>query len=148
ARWTCWLNSWLAGHASTDEARDAAVGDDAAHDVLGLSDEGTQPLVLAWGQFRSRGTTAARLVLPQPGDLHGLGGPPLFNEASLDAGEAVILLGSGLGAVPEVVGGGVFWHLFEARPPPGNDQVPDAERALREALVTLSQDLDEQDLEL
>lgn len=145
-RWTCWLNAWLNGHASSDDARDAVFGTDAAHDVLGLSPGTSHPLLLAWGELRSRGVSGAQLVLPEPGDLHGLGGPPSFNELATDAGEAVILAGADIGVVPEVVGRGVFWHVHPARPGVGLDQIADAERHLREELVRVARELVDLDI--
>ena len=35
ARFALWFSAWLAGAASLDDTRDAIVGDDAAHDVVG-----------------------------------------------------------------------------------------------------------------
>ncbi|MFY0405547.1 hypothetical protein [Solicola sp. PLA-1-18] len=134
-RWACWFNAWLEGRVSLDEARDAVVGDDAAHDVLGLEDDATTPLILAWGRLRSRGATGARPVVVEPGDLIGLAGPPSFNGAALDVGEAVVVEGSGLGLVPSVVGAGVFWQVHEARGGAHVPSVAEAERALREQLA-------------
>ena len=113
ARLTCWFTSWAYGRCSLDDARDGAVADDAAHDVLGLDDQPV-PLVLALGQLRRRGAERATLALPVPGDLVGLGGPPTFNTSALDAGEAVVLPGAGLGLVPSVVGAGVTWRASAA----------------------------------
>ena len=36
ARFALWFSAWVAGRASLDDTRDAIVGDDAAHDVVGL----------------------------------------------------------------------------------------------------------------
>ncbi len=36
ARFALWFSAWTAGATSLDDARDAIVGDDAAHDVVGL----------------------------------------------------------------------------------------------------------------
>jgi len=145
-RWAIWFNAWLAGQTSLDDARDAVVGSDAAHDVLGLDDSGPTPLIIAWGRLRSQGATAARAALVTPGDPAGLAGPPVFNEAAVDAGEAVLIEGAGVGLVPEVVGRGVFWHCHMAAPPPSGSDVPDAERALRLALARAAVDLADLDV--
>ncbi|MDO9379952.1 MAG: hypothetical protein Q7T56_13990 [Nocardioidaceae bacterium] len=145
-RWACWFNAWLDGQVSLDDARDAVVGDDAAHDVVGLEDDGTTPLILAWGRLRGRGATAARPVVVEPGDLTGLSGPPEFNGAALDAGEAVVVEGAGLGLVPTVVGAGVFWQLHPARGGAHVPSVADAERALREQLAHTARALMELDV--
>lgn len=146
ARWTCWFNAWIDGHASSDDARDAVFGQDAAHDVLGLPGSGSQPLLLAWGELRSLGVSRAALCLPEPGDLYGLGGPPPFNEAATAAGEAVVLVGAEMGVVPEAVGRGVFWRVHRARPWNGVDQVGEAERHLREELLRIGEELTELDI--
>ena len=36
ARFALWFSAWVGGSASLDDTRDAIVGDDAAHDVVGL----------------------------------------------------------------------------------------------------------------
>ncbi|MFI6481350.1 hypothetical protein ACIBH1_25700 [Nonomuraea sp. NPDC050663] len=53
--------------------------------------------------LRIDGLSEFRLALPAPGDPLGLSGPPAFNAAALDAGQAVIavLPGGNLGLVPE-----------------------------------------------
>lgn len=146
ARWTCWFNAWLAGDTSLDDARDGVVADDAAHDVVGLDPAEPLPLVLAWGRIRARGAQAARLVLPQPGDPSGLAGPPDFNEAALEAGEAVLIEGAGLGLVPTAVGQGVFWQASPAQAPAFVPQVADAEQALRHELIRAARALSDLDV--
>jgi len=134
ARFACWYSTWAAGGCSLDDARDAVVGTDAAHDVLGLRDEPV-PLVLALGMLRATGAGAATLALPAPGDPTGLGGPPGFNAEALEAGEAVLLPSAGLGLMPTVVGAGVTWQVLPAA---GAHTVPDvaeADIALRETLL-------------
>ena len=54
ARMAWWLSAWLRGDAGPDDVRDAVVGDDAAHDVVGLGPDGeVLPLVLALGRLRA-----------------------------------------------------------------------------------------------
>jgi hypothetical protein len=137
ARFACWYTTWVAGACSLDDARDAVVGDDAAHDLLGIQDEPV-PLVLGLGMLRRRGATAATLALPAPGDLAGLGGPPAFNAEALEAGEAVLLPGTGLGLVPTVVGAGVTWQASAAAEPAGPPDLAEAELNLRETLLEVS----------
>ncbi|HEU4513991.1 MAG TPA: hypothetical protein VFR87_12875 [Nocardioidaceae bacterium] len=131
-----WFTSWAAGEVSLDDARDAIVGGDAAHDVLGMPGEAEPvPLILAVGRLRAAGATGAGLALPVPGDPLGLAGPPAFNADALEAEEAVVLQGVDFGLVPHVVGAGVTWRLHEAE---SRRQVPDlfeADTALRHALV-------------
>lgn len=131
-----WFTAWVAGLASLDDARDAVIGEDAAHDVVGMPGESAPvPLILALGKLRASGATAAGLALPIPGDPLGLAGPPAFNADALEAGEAVVLEGLEAGLVPHVAGAGVSWVLHEAS---SRRQVPDlaeADPALRQALL-------------
>ena len=137
ARFTCWFTAWVQGRCSLDDARDGVVGTDAAHDVLGLAEEPV-PLVLALGLLRGRGADLATLALPVSGDPVGLGGPPDFNAAALEAGQAVLLPGSGLGLVPRVVGAGVTWQAMPATESRTVPDLAEAELALREAVLESS----------
>ncbi len=137
ARLACWYTAWVAGACSLDDARDAVVGDDAAHDVLGIGDEPV-PLVLAFGMLRARGAGGATLAIPAPGDLVGLGGPPAFNAEAIEAGEAVLLPGSGLGLAPTVVGAGVTWQAAAAAESYTVPELAEAEATLRETLLECS----------
>lgn len=144
-RLACWYAAWAAGACSLDDARDGVVGGDAAHDVLGLpgpaggapTDEAV-PLVLALGRLRSSGGRTATPALPVPGDLVGLAGPPRFNADALEAGEAVLLPGCGLGLVPTVVGAGVTWQVSPAAEPTAGPDAAEAEQDLRETLLESS----------
>ena len=137
ARLACWYSAWAAGACSLDDARDAVVGADAAHDVLGLRDEPV-PLVLALGMLRATGAGVATLALPAPGDLTGLGGPPEFNADALEASEAVLLPSSGLGLVPTAVGAGVTWQVSPAHESHTVPDLVEADTALRETLLESS----------
>jgi hypothetical protein len=124
-----WGNAWLAGLASSDEAIAeirADLGDHGApHSVDG------DGLALGLGRLRSRGARRLRLVLPVPGDVSGLPGPPTVNGEALAAGEAVVVLGPTppLVLVPSTIAHGpaaegglesVHWTTFSAvtEPPP------------------------------
>ncbi len=63
---------------------------------------GDEPLRKYLANLRSEGLREFRLALPAPGDPLGLSGPPPFNAAALDAGQAVIavLADRNLGLVP------------------------------------------------
>jgi hypothetical protein len=117
ARFVTWTNAWLAGATSLDEADEGIRADDVAHHVIGLpgQDEPT-PVLLSLGTLRNLGTKALTLALPVPGDPLGLAGPREFTESALEAGEAVVCEGSGLGLVPHVVGAGVQWQVHRAHP--------------------------------
>ena len=145
ARWATWFNAWLDGYVPVDDAVAAVRDDDAAHDVTGLTPE---PLSLqqAWIVLRDAGAHHAAVALPVPGDPAGLAGPPQFNEDAIDAGEAVIVDGSGFGLIPSAVGRGVFWAASLATPPPPSSPVSEAERALREQLIDAARDLTDLDV--
>lgn len=145
ARLAWWLSAWLRGDASPDELRDAVVGDDAAHDVAGLDADGTTPLLLALGRIRASGAASAGLALPAPGTPAGLGGPREFNTAALEAGEAVVLVGGGIGLVPARAGAGVVWRCLPAERRPLID-LGEADRGLRAALLEAADDLAELDV--
>jgi hypothetical protein len=136
ARFALWFSAWVAGSTSLDDSRDAIVGDDAAHDVVGLpGTDGPQSLIVALGRLRGHGATGAGIALPAPGDPLGLAGPSSFNLEVVDVGEGVVLDGADLGLVPRRAGAGVVWtchHAVSLR------QVPDpseADQLLRQALV-------------
>lgn len=136
ARFALWFSAWVDGHASLDEARDAIVADDTAHDVVGLPDRSEPvPLILALGRLRTEGGNRATLTLPVPGDPLGLAGPADFNSEVLEAGEGVLVDGADLGLVPHPVGAAVQWVC---RPAHASRQVPDpgeADSGLRQALL-------------
>uniref|UniRef100_UPI000EF8BEAE hypothetical protein n=1 Tax=Streptomyces sp. S5 TaxID=1456735 RepID=UPI000EF8BEAE len=140
-----WGNALLAGLVSPDDAASAIVGEDARHRVVGLPDW-PEPagLTLALGRLRSLGATGFRVALPVPGHPLGLSGPPEFNERAMEAEEAVVTVGAGLGLVPEVAVAGpegdvhveVVWHCLPVReaPPADVPSLGEAERELAQAL--------------
>ena len=135
ARLAWWATAWLRGHVVTDLLIDAVLGDDATHAVAGLPGaDGTETMVAALGRLRAAGATALGAAFPAEGDPVGLGGPRAFNAAALESGEAVVVLGTGVGLVPVRVGAALTWttHPAERRQLP---DVGEADRALRGALV-------------
>ncbi|HET6627581.1 MAG TPA: hypothetical protein VFG63_14415 [Nocardioidaceae bacterium] len=147
ARFALWFSAWVSGVVSLDDARDAIVDDDTAHDVAGLPGEDeVVPLILALGRLRSSSTTGAGIALPAPGDPLGLAGPPAFNTHALDVGEGVILQGADLGLVPHRAGAGVVWTCYEAI---SRRQVPDpheADTSLRQAVLEAAETLADLDV--
>lgn len=131
-----WFTAWAGGEVSLDDARDAIVAEDTAHDVVGLPGEDEPlPMILALGRLQAEGATAAGLALPVPGDPLGLAGPPAFNAHAVDAEEAVVLGGVDGGLVPHVAGAGVVWRFH---PAVSRRQIPDladADTSLRRALL-------------
>lgn len=94
-RLTAWGTAALRGQLSPDDAADGVAGrDDPVHRVAGLPGE-PEPVTLpyALGRLRALGATGLRLVLPRPGDVAGLPGPPEFNTDALAAGAAVVATG-------------------------------------------------------
>lgn len=131
-----WFTAWAAGRVSLDDARDAVVADDAAHDVVGLEGEaGSTPLIVALGRLRASGARGAGLALPVPGDPLGLAGPPDFNADALETGEAVVLDGVDLGLVPHVAGAGVVWRCHRASSRRQAPDLAEADTGLRQALL-------------
>lgn len=137
-----WFTSWAAGEVSLDDARDAIVAGDAAHDVVGLPGEPEPvPLILALGRLKASGAVGAGLALPVPGDPLGLGGPPSFNADALAVEEAAVLEGVEAGLVPHAAGAGVTWRWCPAN---GRRQVPDlaeADTMLRRAVLGAAETL-------
>ncbi|MER6944082.1 hypothetical protein ABT294_08670 [Nonomuraea sp. NPDC000554] len=112
-----WGNAWLAGHVGLDEAVDHA------ETVGGPAVVGAVSLRGYLADLRSDGLTELRLALPAPGDPLGLSGPPEFNSAAIDAGEAVVAVLSerclGLVPAPDLRGSsyvGVRLAVHESRP--------------------------------
>jgi hypothetical protein len=136
ARFALWFSAWAQGRTSLDDTRDAIVGDDAAHDVVGLPDAPeSQPLIVALGLLRADRAGGAGIALPVPGDPLGLAGPAAFNAEVVEAREGVVLDGAELGLVPHRAGAGVVWTCH---PAVSHRQLPDpaeADAGLRQALV-------------
>lgn len=130
ARLAWWVTAWLRGAEVTDHVLAAITDGDLAHSVDGLA-EGTAMLDLLL-EARRAGVTSAGLALPVEGDLLGLGGPRDFNNAAIDAGEAVVI--ATWAVVPEVVGEVCHWRVH----PASRRQLPDvgeADRMLRAGLI-------------
>lgn len=139
ARLAWWLTAWLRGTASPDDALTVVLGDDAAHQVVGLDPAEQEPsgLVAAVGALRrlgADGATGVGLALPAPGSPLGLGGPAAFSAAALEVEEAVVVPGAATGLVPERTGRAVLWRAYAAQ----RRQLPDvgeADRGLRAAMA-------------
>lgn len=141
ARLAWWGTSWLSGHVVTDFLVDAVLDGDATHAVAGLPGaDGTETLVGALARLRALGATGFGAAFPAEGDPVGLGGPPAFNADALEAAEAVVVGGTGLGLVPHRTGAAIVWtvHAAERRQLP---DVGEADRELRAALLTSAESL-------
>ncbi|TIC86523.1 hypothetical protein [Nocardioides sp. GY 10127] len=137
-----WGTAWLRGHVVADHLIDEVVADQATHAVHGLRELGlggaeTETLVGGLGRLRAEGADTIGAAFPAEGLPIGLGGPPPFNAAALDAGEAVVVSGPGveppIGLVPVVVGRATTWVAQPARRRPLVD-LGEADRGLRAAL--------------
>jgi len=126
--------------------------DDAAATIRG---DDPQPLVVGWPEhadpvelallpkaITSLREPSIRLALPAPGDPTGLAGPPAFNTAAVDAGEAVLVvgLGSAYGLVPEVDARTVLWHCHPVEVPAVLDPGEES-RHLRQVLLEATAEL-------
>lgn len=140
-----WLDAWLCGHAPTDDLLQALGASAAAHHVVPRDGTSAEPLALALGTLR-RGCTGAGLALPVAGDPTGLAGPRAFNDAALEAEEALHLLGTATALVPRRTGAGVVWTTYAATHPRPVPALPDASRALRLALVGAAEALADLDV--
>jgi hypothetical protein len=139
-----WGTAWLRGAVVTDLVLDAVLGQDATHVVAGLPDvDGSVTLGRALAELRLDGATGFGLALAEPGDAVGIGGPPDFSTAALDAGEAV--LAGRFGLVPRRVGAAVEWTAYAALPRQLTD-VGEADRGLRRALQEAASGLADLDL--
>jgi hypothetical protein len=147
ARLACWLPALVDGRASLDDTITAVLAADARHDVTGLAErlpdlllDEPQPMALALGRLRSLSPAQVQLVLPVPGDLTGVAGPPELNVDALEAGEAVVLGDAGIGLVPHAVGPAVVWNAHPAVEPPPYDLAA-ASRSLRRAVAEAADSL-------
>ena len=133
-----WGTSWLRGHVGPDDLLDAVLADDVTHVVVDPA--GPRTLISELGRLRQAGATGFGAAFPVEGDLVGLGGPVPFNDAALDVGEAVVVLGTESALVPSRVGPTVEWTPFAAR----RRQLPDvgeADRELRAVLLASAERL-------
>ena len=147
---TVWTSAWLAGAAAPDDVLDALVPWAEAHDVqaadadtaerTALSPPGAPVssvtfLLAALRRLGGDGS-AARLVLPAPGDVRGLPGPGVFSREATAAGEGVLFADAGIGLVPNTVADGVLrWTVYpvtEPGPPPEFVALGQAETDLRD----------------
>lgn len=147
---TVWASAWLAGAAAPDDVLDALSPWAEAHDVQAADAETAarsalpapgEPvssvtfLLAALRRLGGQGS-AARLVLPAPGDVRGLPGPGVFSREATAAGEGVLFVDAGIGVVPTTVADGVLrWTVYpvtDLGPPAEHVALSSAEAELRE----------------
>ncbi|WAL63339.1 hypothetical protein ORV05_20185 [Amycolatopsis cynarae] len=146
---TVWTSAWLSGAAAPDDVLDALLAWGEAHEVvaadadsavaldLPLTGDFPATLVRLLAALRAKNAGSARLVLPVPGDVRGLGGGGPFTAAALRAGEAVVLPGIGFGLVPQAIAEGLMrWHVYKVDLPGAPEYIglADAEHGLTDAI--------------
>lgn len=149
-----WWNCWAVGACGAEAVIDA-LSPFGRHVFVGL-DGDPSPLIV--GLARLRPTAAPdltsperwrmRVALPVAGDAGGLPGPARFNEAAIEAGQAVILSEAGIGLIPDIGADVTTWTCRAvivgtgAAPPVRPEQaVATVRSALMRALTSL-EDLD------
>lgn len=152
-----WTSGWLHGLAASDDVLDAlhtwaemheVVADDdgtaTALDLPGPDEAPVGPALLL-ASLRRAGATSARLVLPVPGDVRGLGGKGPLSQCALRSGEALVIPSVHVGLVPKIVADGVMrWTVFDLHSANGLEHIPISEaehglgKALRDATAELA----------
>lgn len=135
-----WLNATLRGAVGPDDFAQAVRDGDPQHLVVDWPGRDPLTLVELPATALRSGATAAAAALPVAGDPVGLRGPAAFNARALDAGEAVVLAGTGLGLVPTVDARTVVWQVGPAEAALPLDRAEEG-RLLRQALVTTTAEL-------
>ena len=138
-----WTGACLRGSVGPDDAAVAIRGEDPQHLVLGWpAHPEPMDLSLLPAAISSLDEPSIRLALPVPGDLLGLAGPPGFNGAALESGEAVVVAGAGstYGLVPSEDARTVLWHCQPVDVPALHDP-GEASRALRQVLLGATAEL-------
>ena len=152
-RLAAWGTAVLRGEASVAAAVQAVTRDDEPHAVTS-PDAADGDLAALLGDLLGS-ASSLRVVLPAPGDVLGLPGPPSFNIAALDAGECVISCARPgqppVGLVPVVVAFGSQWepgamvawqrHAVDQRRVTDWGSLSEAERALRTVLAEATRSL-------
>jgi hypothetical protein len=174
-RLAAWGTAFLRGEEDLADAVRAVTGDDEPHRV-DLGDEGGAERFIdldeELGTLREMQVPGLRVVLPVPGDVLGLPGPPAFNQAALAAGECVLTEPVTTGRAAEIPGGhgsrgpgalvpqvtefGSAWepgamvtwtrHPVTSRRVTVLGSLSEAERELREALVSATETLRRMDV--
>jgi hypothetical protein len=155
---TVWTSAWLHGVVAADDVLDALepwaglheviAADEDTADVLDLPEPTAVPVspAMLLAALRRGGATTARLMLPVPGDVRGLGAAHgAFGADALREGQAVILPDAELGVVPVRIHDGILrWTVHRVSAGRGVEHIglAEAEHALRgavrEAAATLT----------
>lgn len=151
-----WGGAALRGDVSIARAARVVQGDDEPHTVELVDDplvRASEDLTELLAAVRAGGATGLRLVLPVPGDLAGLAGPPAVNAEAVEVGECLLTVGGPpLALVPLVEEFGsvrepghlVTWWVHDANPPaPPTAALSDVDRQLRDVLARATRRLGE-----
>ncbi len=162
-RLATWASAVLTGRAELADLVRAVRG---PGDVDPGSGGEHHPLPELVGLLADSGVTALRVVLPVPGDVSGLPGPPEFNSLACDVGECAVTVSGSLpsaaapppafGVVPQAAGFGsqlepgtlVTWtvHPVHWRPHLAVTDLGEADRRLRRALAAATSVLGDLDV--
>nr|WP_042191930.1 hypothetical protein [Kibdelosporangium sp. MJ126-NF4] len=157
ATFAVWGSAWLHGVAAPDDTLDALAVWAEMHEVV-ADDEGTATalelparderagqLAALLAALRKAGASTARLIIPVPGDVRGLGGSTRLASEAVRVGEAVTLPEAGVAIVPETLADSVIrWTVFDLPTATPAEHTPLGEAdhnlstAMRDALGTLS----------
>ncbi len=146
ARTACWLNAWIAGRKPSDDVVDGLVGDHRSVWFFPVSGSEAIPPALVLGMVRKCSVRQVSLCLPRPGLPLGLGGPSAFNADALEAREAMLWHGAGVGYVPQRVGSTLNWTGSTAALPAYLPDVATADRDLRALLASATERLADLDI--
>ncbi|WP_089301445.1 hypothetical protein [Haloechinothrix alba] len=164
-----WSSAWLTQRAASDDVLDALLYWTQRHRVLAADDGAAETFDLAvvpvadpaadpaagvapahlLAALRRHGLTRAALLLPEAGDVRGLGGPGPFSRAALARGEAVVFDEIGIGLVPEQADdGSLRWTAYTAAGSGDSvtSGISEAERELRDAVRSSADELDALDV--
>ena len=139
SRLAWWGTAWLRGTVVADLAVDAIIGDDATHRVVGLtarrSPKGSPP---PWAACAPRASSTSGSRGPPRVTLRASVGRESSTRRRWRRARPSSPAPHGL--VPRREGAVVFWHVYDARPRPLDD-VGEADRRLRQALLQTASDL-------
>jgi hypothetical protein len=144
---TVHLNACRHSAISAEVVARSVRGEHAAHHVidteglLGLDPLAANELDTAIGAAMLLVDSDWALALPRPGRLGPLTGPPTLTSLALDAGAVVLPLAGGPAWVPVAVGPAIQWRLLHANPPRMVNTAVDADRRLKETILTAHRQL-------
>lgn len=151
-RLTAQLNACRLARTSPEVAARSVIGEDVAHHVwdagslLGLDPLSSVELDLAMAAALGANPEGWALILPRPGALGTLSGPPQANVQAIEAGAVVVPTGGGAGWLPSQVGPAIQWTLVEFRAPRPSTSPAEATLELREVVLRAETELAEVDM--